>query len=555
MLAITAVAFAAKPNVLLIVADDQGYANVGYHNDTILTPRINALAAEGVTLEGYYVQPVCSPTRSVLMTGRYTYRLGTQATVIRADVPFGVPLKETFMAQNMKDAGYDTALFGKWHLGFYQRAYTPLERGFDEHLGYFQGCVDYYSHVGGGYGGTIPGVDWHRGNETACFADNGTYTAELIVPEMVSYLEGRAALKGTAADKPFFVYLPFHLIHGPNQVPARFEELYPALNLSATAASQGMCGVCACANPGDMPIGFGEGRDNGLMQDIPLRAPGDVSWAECRTVLGMAAALDWAVGAVVDGLHDTKLWDDTIVVYTSDNGAQQGQGGTSWPLRGWKTQLYEGGVRVPGFVSGGSAILPRAVRGTVSTKMYHVADWLPTLVVGVAGGTTTRNEVLDGLNIWASIADAATPSPRDEILLNINPACGLGYVNPNSGIRVGDYKLLVDCFNTTTLTPSGKIELYNIAADEYEKTDLAGAQPAKVAELMKRLKVYAASTDQVPPTLFYPYVGGYNRADGKPAVASWNYQCPKCRQGGALPVPGGMSFDPWCDDVDCDASA
>jgi hypothetical protein len=95
------------------VADDQGYANIGYHNNTMLMPRIDEIAKAGVILEGYYVQPVCSPTRSSLMTGRYTYRLGTQATVIRADVPFGVPLTETFVSQNMADAGYKTALFGK----------------------------------------------------------------------------------------------------------------------------------------------------------------------------------------------------------------------------------------------------------------------------------------------------------------------------------------------------------------------------------------------------------------------------------------------------------
>lgn len=89
-------------------------------------------------------------TRAILQTGRYTYRLGTQATVIRADTPFGVPLKETFVAQNMQDAGYVTALFGKWHLGFYQWGYTPLARGFSEHLGYFQGTEDYYTHSGGG---------------------------------------------------------------------------------------------------------------------------------------------------------------------------------------------------------------------------------------------------------------------------------------------------------------------------------------------------------------------------------------------------------------------
>eukprot|EP00041_Stephanoeca_diplocostata_P011929 m.198142 g.198142 ORF g.198142 m.198142 type:complete len:141 (+) comp18735_c0_seq5:155-577(+) len=94
------------PNIVLIVADDQGYANIGYHNSTVLTPRIDALAKDGVILESYYVQPICSPTRSSLMTGRYTYRLGTQATVIRADVPFGIPLSETFMAQNLKDVGY-----------------------------------------------------------------------------------------------------------------------------------------------------------------------------------------------------------------------------------------------------------------------------------------------------------------------------------------------------------------------------------------------------------------------------------------------------------------
>jgi arylsulfatase A-like enzyme len=192
----------------------QGFANIGYNNKTVLTPRTDELAADGVILGQYYVQPVCSPTRSVLMTGRYTYRLGTQATVIRADVPYAVPLTETFMSQNLKDAGYATALYGKWHLGFYKRAYTPLNRGFDEHMGYFEGAIDYYDHTGGAYDGLVGGVDWHRGNETACFSDNGTYVTELLVPEAVAYLEKRAK---TPKD-PFFLWLPFHLIHGPNQV-------------------------------------------------------------------------------------------------------------------------------------------------------------------------------------------------------------------------------------------------------------------------------------------------------------------------------------------------
>ena len=124
-------------------------------------------------------------------------------------MPFGVPLTETFLPQNLKAAGYHTALFGKWHLGFYQWAYTPLARGFDEHIGYFQGAIDYYTHVGGAYGGTKAGVDWHRGNQTTDFSDSGKYVVDLIVPEALSFLKRM----GEAESKqPYFLYLPFHLI-------------------------------------------------------------------------------------------------------------------------------------------------------------------------------------------------------------------------------------------------------------------------------------------------------------------------------------------------------
>lgn len=499
------------------------------------------------------------------MTGRYTYRLGTQATVIRADVPFGVPLDNTFIPQNLKDVGYATALFGKWHLGFYQRAYTPLERGFDRHMGYYQGCVDYYSHVGGGYGGSQPGVDWHTGNETTNFDQSGTYTVELIVPQTVKWLRERAETPET----PWFLYLPFHLIHGPNQVPDAYMALYPTLKPDQTAASQDMCGVCECADPprpsppggnaniaATMPSNRREGwprlnnsdDTSGPESKADSSQGTDVTWLQCHTVLAMAAALDWGVGAVVDGLHATNQWNNTIIIYTSDNGAQGGQGGTSFPLRGFKTQLYEGGVRVPGFVTGGSPLLPASVRGTLNNKLIHVVDWLPT-IVGLAGGTTDRNKELDGYNVWDAITKPSTPSPRTEILLNINPACGLGFVNPNAALRVGDWKLLVDCFNVTTLAPNDntKIELYNIAKDPYEYADQASAEPAMVKQLLLRMAHYGAQPDQVPPTLF-PW---FNKTDQGKGVADWNYQCPQCPQGGAKPSAKGFYFDPWCDDVTC----
>jgi arylsulfatase A-like enzyme len=218
--------------------------------------------------------------------------------------------------------------------------------------------------------------------------------------------------------------------------------------------------------------------------------------------------------------------------------------------------LYEGGIRVPGFVSGGSPVLPASVRGTLNHKLYHITDWLPTLVA-LAGGETSKNLPLDGVDIWPSLTTTAA-AERKELLLNLNPACGEGYVTPNAGVRLGDWKLLVECFNTTTLLPTTSgtkakhaVELYNIAMDPLETTNVAPARPEKVDELMARLAAYANSTDQVPPTLFWPFDSNSTAANGQRSVAPWNYQCPQCCRTGALPGAQGRHFDPWCDNVTC----
>jgi arylsulfatase B len=209
------------------------------------------------------------------------------------------------------------------HLGFYQRAYTPLERGFDEHLGYFEGAIDYVTHVGGGYSGSRAGVDWHRGNQTACFEDSGTWTEDLIVAQALAFLHRMAK----DASKPLFLYYPLHLIHGPSQAPQRFLNKFPERNLSAPASSYGMCGVCECRSQ----------RSGGKIGSNPYTTS-DIEWGDCRLVLAMSAALDWAVGELVDGLMDAKLYNNTILIYTSDNGAQPGQGGTNFPLRGVRSK-------------------------------------------------------------------------------------------------------------------------------------------------------------------------------------------------------------------------
>jgi arylsulfatase B len=233
-------------------------------------------------------------------------------------------------------------------LGFYQRAYTPLQRGFDEHMGYLTGEITYYNHTrsaamgnGGDYccGGhrLHAGLDWNRGNLEPCPADDGKYTTPLIEAQANDFIRRQAA-----ARQRFFLYLPFHLVHEPNQVPDEFLQRYPAT-----------------APP-----------NSTINRTCDMNAP----WLHCRTVLAMASALDDAVGSIFQTLQQAPgdAANYTITVFSSDNGAPPGQGGSNAPYRGWKMQLYEGGVKVPGFVH--SPLLPAAVRGTVDHRCVHPSD-------------------------------------------------------------------------------------------------------------------------------------------------------------------------------------
>ena len=184
-----------------------------------------------------------------------------------------------------------------------------------------------------------------------------------------------------------------------------------------------------------------------------------------------------------------------------------------------------------------------------------MTDWLPTIVRGIAGGNTSRNLALDGFDIWPAITGGPeTPSPRTEILHNLNAACHMGYIAPNAGLRVGDMKLLVDCFNYTKMAPTGLVELYNISADPNEYDNLAAAQPATVTALVAKLAAFAVQADQVPPTLFPEHAP----KTAQPGIKPGSYQCPQCGQGSAFcdhvkgsTAPEDCRLDPWCDGVKC----
>src|SRR5262245_50690873 len=204
-----------RPNIIFLLADDLGRTDCGFMGGKdIKTPNIDKLAKAGSILDAHYVQPVCSPTRAALLTGRYPMRHGLQVGVVRPWAQYGLPLAEQTLAQGLKGAGYVTAITGKWHLGHFDPAYLPTRRGFDHQYGHYNGALDYFTHVRDG------GFDWHR-DDKAC-RDEG-YTTHLLAAEACRFVEE------TAGKKPFFLYVPFNAVHAPHQVPDEYMKPYANL--------------------------------------------------------------------------------------------------------------------------------------------------------------------------------------------------------------------------------------------------------------------------------------------------------------------------------------
>lgn len=275
----------ARPNVLIILADDLGWADVGFHKSEIRTPNLDRLATEGVQFGRFYSFPVCSPTRSALMTGRSPMRLGVAYHVIRPWLDYGVPVNEHFMPESFRAAGYQTAITGKWHLGHTRRAFLPNARGFEHAYGHLNGNIDYYTHEREG------GIDWHRNGESV--VEEG-YSTDLLAAEAIRFIERRDR------SRPFFVYLPFNAPHTPLQAPKEIIARYAS---------------------------------------IPDK--------NRRVFAAMVEAMDEAIGRVLAALDREGLRNDTIVLFFSDNGGPIAQGGRNTPLRGGKGSVWEGGTRVP----------------------------------------------------------------------------------------------------------------------------------------------------------------------------------------------------------------
>ncbi len=408
-----------RPHIVHIVADDLGWKDVGFNGCTdIRTPNLDALSAGGARFTQFYVQPMCTPTRACLMTGRYPFRYGLQTAVIPSVSAYGLDTDERLMPQVLKDAGYATAIIGKWHLGHADRKYWPNQRGFDYQYGPMIGELDYFTHEEHGV------TDWFRNNEVV--KEEG-YTTTLLGKD------AERLILGHDAATPLYLYLTFNAPHTPYQAPQEYIDRYK-----------------------------------------------DIQEPTRRTYAAMVSCLDDEIGRVVKALEKKGMRQNTLILFHSDNGGTRSAmfAGVmadmskvkipcdNGPYREGKGTLYEGATRVCAIANWPGHVKAGAVGGLV-----HAVDIFPTLAT-LAGASTTAGKPLDGYNVWDTIS-ADKASPRDEVVYNVEPF--------RAALRQGEWKLF-----WRTMLPSS-VELYNLAQDPGETTNLAAQHPEKVAQMQRRI--------------------------------------------------------------------
>ena len=419
---------ASPPNLVFIIADDLGWSDVAFHGGNAPTPKLDKLAAEGSELTQHYVAPVCSPTRTGLLTGRCWSRFG----VTRPQNQRALPWDTLTLPRALGAAGYETCLVGKWHLGS-KPEWGPNHFGFDHSYGSLAGGVGPWNHD---YKQGPFQTTWHRNEQL--LVEHGHVT-DLITAEAVNWIEKRS-------EKPFFLYVPFTAVHLPVKEPAEW------------------------------------------LARVPGTIEGDVP----RHYAACIMHLDDAVGRIVAALEKADKRRSTLLVFTSDNGGSTAENsdqqyppdgypagkltGNNSPLRGKKGDLYEGGIRVPTIASW-PGILPA---GKCNMPL-QITDWMPTCCA-LAGHTPHENPKWDGANVWQVLAEKAALAPRP-----------LYWTAPgfrSRAVRLGDWKLIAHGDGA-----SPRLELFNLASDPNESTDLAPRMPEKVKELETRL-AEIAKTDR-----------------------------------------------------------
>ncbi len=433
-------AFAAPrpPDIVVLLADDLGNADVGWHGSDIRSPHLDRLAASGAKLEHFYVLPVCTPTRAAFITGRYPIRSGLQMNVLRPESKYGLPLTERTLPQALREAGYTTALCGKWHLGHFDRAYWPNARGFDHWYGHLEG-IDHFTHRSYDQAAR---PDWFRNGEPV--QEEG-YATTLEAREAVELI------KRQPAEKPLFLYVAFTGVHGPLQAP----------NEEAVAAY-----------PGTM------NRERALLA-------------------ASMTALDEGCGKILAALDETGRRANTLVIFSSDNGGLPP--GRNLPFRAYKSSLYEGGIRAcalaawPGRIRPGTVVteplhivdlfptfLKLAGGSPVQSLPFDGRDILPVIA---AGQPSPHEDLL--LN--STPREGALRKGDWKIVIN-----GFDSVQGTRDIATGA-RIPGGGAAAKARPREQKVELFNLRDDPGETKDLASVNPEVLRDLRVRYEAYAKS--------------------------------------------------------------
>jgi len=420
-----AAAQASKPNIILIVTDDQGWSDVGFNGaKDIQTPHLDRIAGEGIVFSQAYVShPYCSPSRAGLLTGRYQARFGHDCNppYQEDDASVGTPLSETMLSEVLKNNGYRTCAIGKWHLGDHA-SLLPPQRGFDHWFGFSSGGMNYWGSPQGKHK-TI-----YR-NDEPVFQAELSYLTDDFTEEAVKYIADHK-------DAPFFMYLAYNAPHAPDQVTEKY-----------------------------------------------LEKTKHIEYGGRSVYAAMVAAVDAGIGRIDSTLQALEIKENTIIVFLSDNGGRA-EHANNMPYRGHKGMLFEGGIRVPFFMS-----WPRGIqKPAVYDQAIISLDLFPTLLA--ASKTKPHKELaLDGVNLLPFLNNSGKELPHD--ILFWRSVGGFEYA-----VRQGEYKLYMSRYKDRTL-------LYNLDVDPFEHEDIASQHPQLVEELKNKYEAW--NSEMIHPQWLDPH--------------------------------------------------
>lgn len=454
---------AKRPNVVLIVSDDQGYRDLGcFGSDEVKTPHLDRLAEGGVKLTSFYVTwPACTPSRGSLLTGRYPQRNGIY-DMIRNEAPDygykykpgeyeatferigGMDMREVLLPKVLGKEGYVSGIYGKWDLGVHRR-FLPLARGFDDFYGFVNTGIDYFTHERYGV------ASMYRNNDPTT-ADKGTYCTYLFQRESVRFLKQNH-------DKPFFLYLPFNAPHGASnldpairtgaQAPDKYKALYPELQAQVGTEQRP------------------RKRYGSKLYQVPNRP------ARRLEFVGSVTAMDAAIGEVLDLIEDHGLAKDTIVIFFSDNGG--GGAADNSPLRGAKGQMFEGGIRVPCIVR-----WPGKIPSGVTSDEFLTSLEIFPMLCAVAGAKLPVGVPLDGFDMLP-VLQGKMKSPRKEMFWQRRL---------DKGARVDHWKWVESARGNG---------LFDLRVDLSEKNDLSKERPEILAKLKNRFQNWKKEMAKAEP--------------------------------------------------------